>query len=140
MNVTIEDGAIRDTEELTKLGKMYEQWTGKQYNPNYSTNGSIFVVAKDNDSNNDNIVGCIQLIIIEDPFFQRKWGMLENLFVSPNYRKIGLGERLVERAEVVASDLECSFVKLTSNFDKVASHALFKSRNYVEGGSFKRKL
>jgi GNAT superfamily N-acetyltransferase len=119
--------------ELKEVADLLQEWTGKQYNQEYAQN-SYIIVAKDG----DRAVGCTQLIIIGDPFFNRKWGLIENVYVTPLYRNKGVGKMIMDYTWEQATNLGCEFVKLTSSFNKTEAYLLYQSMGYAEGSSFKK--
>jgi len=92
------------------------------------------VVAKDNEK----IIGAAQLIVIDDPFWNRRWGLIENVFVKKEYRRQGIGKGLMKQLENQAIALGCKFVKLTTR--KKEGIELYRSIGYEEGSSFRKEL
>jgi len=119
----------------SEAGKLFKEWTKKEPDfDNYILLNSFFFGAyKD-----DRIVGVAQLIIIDDPFWNRRWGLIENVFVKKEYRRQGIGKGLMKQLENQAISLGCSFVKLTSR--KEEGIELYRSIGYEEGSSFRKEL
>ena len=113
---------------------LYKEWTGKDLNHDHILWNSFSIVAKDN----GNIVGAAQLIVIDDPFWDRRWGLVENVFVKKEYRRKGIGSELMKQLENQALAMGCSFVKLTTR--KEEGRELYRSLGYEEGSSFRREL
>lgn len=132
----IEYTAVKD---LNEIGELYREWSGKGYSDKLLLWNSYFMGARDRD-NGGKLVGCVQSIMIDDPFWGRRWCLVENVFVLPEYRNRGIAKGLMEKVEMFAKVFECQFIKLTSGFGKVEGHALYKSMGYEEGSSFKKAL
>jgi GNAT superfamily N-acetyltransferase len=121
--------------------ELYFKWAGKKPEWNkYLQFNSNWFVAKDRDKHEDIAVGAIQLIMVADPIWNRRWGLVENVFVDPEYRGKGIAKQIMELVELVSGVMSCEFIKLTSGYDKVEGHALYKSLGYIEGKSFKKLI
>ncbi len=121
---------ITQTVDTEKLGKLYQNWTGKGYGYNFIPwNTHWFVAVEDGE-----YIGGTQLIIVDDPLFQRRWGLIENVFVLEKYQKQGIGRKLMDKVFNSAFVFGCEFVKLTTR--KGAGKALYRSMNMEEGSSF----
>ena len=123
-------------DNISDIGSLLKEWTGRDINTEFVLWNSYFIVAKDNNE----FIGCAQLVIIDDPFWNRRWGLVENVFVKDSYRKCGVGKQLMERVEIQAKLFGCKFIKLTSGFDKMAGIALYESLGYEKGYSFRKEL
>lgn len=116
------------------ISLLMKEWTGKDYDDSYNTMDSHFVVAKDN----GDCVGCVQMIMISDPYWNRKWGLVENVYVAKGYRRKGIAGKMMSAVANLCRDLGCSFLKLTSG--KEEGKALYRSLGYQEGSSFRKEL
>ena len=119
------------------LAELYQEWVG--HTPKFKgiQVNSLWVAAKDGDK----YVGAAQLIIIDDPIWDRRWGLVENVYVTESYRRRGIGKELMRVIESTAgAGFDCEFVKLTSASEKVVGHSLYRSMKYKEGLSFKKLL
>ena len=116
--------------------ELYQEWT--EIKPQWTRKQSniFWVVANDFDK----IVGALVVVIINDPIWNRKWGLVENVYVLKEFRKQGIASRMMHQAEFQARFMGCEFVKLTSGKDKIEGHKLYKSLEYKEGCSFKKGL
>jgi len=124
--------------DLNKIGELYKEWTGKSFKLKSPLVNSFFGVAKMEGGNE--IVGVAQLIVIDDPFWRRRWGLVENVYVKEGYRKQGIAKALMKFIETQALGVGCDFIKLTSGYDKVVGHKLWRSLEYTEGLAFKRQF
>lgn len=115
-----------------EVSRHYSEWTGKQLET--LPQDCDLLVATDNGK----VLGCLQLIIIDNPVWQTRWGLIENVYVVKEHRRKDIGRKLMRYAEEYAKSLGCSFVKLTSK--KREGKALYRSLGYEEGSSFYRNL
>jgi GNAT superfamily N-acetyltransferase len=124
-----------------ELGEFLKEWTGKSYtmNTHVIPFNQTCIVARDRDAG-DKIVGCAIYITIGDPFFGRSWALVEDVYVTPAYRKNGIAEKIMRIIEtLVFADGACEFLKLTTRKD--LGRELYRSLGYEEGSSFyKRRL
>lgn len=120
-----------------EMGSLYQEWTGRAYSDEYMLWNSSFCVARDKDAGSK-VVGCIQLIVISDPFFQRTWGLIENVFVTEKYRRRGIGKGLMKFMETRAQMFGCEFIKLTTR--KPSGVEMYRSLGYEEATSFRKQL
>lgn len=126
-------GAVNDVKEV---GALLKEWTGKQYNFDYILWNSRFIGARENVTRR--LVGVAQYIIIPDPFFQRNWALVENVFVLPEYRRHGLASQIMRILFDTARAIDCDFVKLTTR--KEAGKLLYQSLGMEEGSAFYMEL
>lgn len=122
------------SEDYSKISELYKEWTNRQSKELWVKNGSDFIVAKDNNK----IVAVLELSKIADFVHDRKWGLIENVYVNKDYRRNGIGTGLMRYAEVFAKELGCEFIKLTSR--KKEGQSLYQSLGYETGMSFYKKL
>jgi spore coat polysaccharide biosynthesis protein SpsF len=127
--------------------RIYEEWTGRMPEIKTPLVNSFLVIAKVDDedgkktgdwSEYNKIVGAAQYIIIDDPVWRRRWALVENVYVAQNYRRQGVGTKLMKFVEDQAYLFGCDFIKLTSR--KEAGKALYRSLDYEEGSSFYKKI
>lgn len=121
---------------LKEIAGLLAEWTGRNKYPHNYVRDSLFIVARDTDR--DKLVGVVELIIIDDPYWIRKWGLVENVYVSENYRRNGIAKDIMHQIEILAMGVGCAFLKLTTR--KEEGKALYRSLGYEEGSSFYRDL
>ena len=121
---------IEDTKEL------YKEWIGKY--PKFSglKTNSTLIVAREEGTNK--IIGAAQIIMIDDPIWDRRWGLVENVFVSEDYRRQGVARQLMRHLENQAKLFGCKFLKLTTN--KEEGKGLYRALGYDVGLSFGKDL
>lgn len=117
-----------------KAREIYKEWTGKEPDFSHPLTNSHLVLAR----NNTKIIGACLLFTIDDPYFNRRWGLVEDVYITPKYRRKGVAKRMMNFVENQANMMGCEFVKLTSN--KKAGQELYRSLGYEEGCSFKKRL
>jgi len=124
------------TQNCQEVASLLKEWTKHDYSEGRVLWNSLFIVARDDDRR----IGCAQLILIDDPFWDRRYGLVENVYVTPKYRRQGVGKQLMEYITSQAALFGCEFVKLTSAYDKKEAHGLYKSLGFKDGLSFKKSL
>ena len=112
---------------------LYRLWTGKTLKE-YITVAEHLIVARDGNK----LVGAAQLIAVPDVVQGRMWGLVENVFVHPDYRRRGIGKELMRAVEIQAYYFQLAFIKLTSR--KQGGQALYRSLGYREGVSFYKTI
>ena len=125
-------------DKLKDIGELLKEWTSKELDTSFVLWNSYFIVAREKGTNK--FVGSTQLIILDDPFWNRRYGLVENVYVRKGYRTFGIGKQLMSEIEKQAKLLGCQFIKLTAGFDKKAGRELYKSLGYKEGSSFRKDL
>lgn len=121
-----------DNREL--VTELYKEWTGKEQNMNMITWNDRLVLAMDDKK----VIGAAQIIIIPDRVWNRKWCLIENVFVTESYRGRGIGKGLMDFVEKYCLLCgEFDFIKLTSS--KPVGQELYRSMGYEEGSSFKKR-
>jgi GNAT superfamily N-acetyltransferase len=124
-------GAINN---LHEIGELLKEWSGKPYSSDFVLFNSRFIGARDNKK----LVAIAQYIGIPDPFFQRKWMLIENVFVLPEYRRQGLASQIMKQILEQARIEDYEFVKLTTR--KEGGKALYRSLGMEEGSAFYMEL
>jgi GNAT superfamily N-acetyltransferase len=120
-----------------KLAELYKLWEGNDIREsNYIMLNDHYSVAVDKDTKE--YVGVATLIIIFDQVHNRSWGLVENVFVHPKYRRQRIAEKLMHHVESIAIGMGCEFIKLTSR--KKESQELYKFLGYEQGMSFRKEL
>ena len=120
-----------------KLAELYKLWKGNDIREsNFIMLNDHYSVAVDKDTKE--YVGVATLIVIYDQVHNRSWGLVENVFVKPEYRRKGIGVGLMNHIESLAMGLGCEFIKLTSR--KPEAQELYKFLGYEQGMSFRKKL
>lgn len=79
------------------------------------------------------IVGMATMAVYDVISGRKAW--IEDVVVSSNYRKKGIGERLTQFLIEKAKKLEVSVLLLYSNPKREAAHRLYKRMGFLEKGS-----
>lgn len=118
------------------IAELYKGWTGKSPDQRRVLWNSYFVVAIDTETGLK--VGATQYILLDDPFWGRRFALVENVYVVPEYRKRGVGKMLMQFTETQVRMFGCAFLKLTTRKDE--GRALYRSLGYEEGSSFYKRF
>ncbi|MCF7799983.1 GNAT family N-acetyltransferase [Candidatus Babeliales bacterium] len=89
-----------------------------------------------------NVVAVIS-IIFRDHFHRKaKYMKITSLVVDSQYRRQGIGHKLIEYVENYAANLGCDFIELTSPTyrAKLGTHDFYKNLGYEDLGDTKRYL
>lgn len=138
--VKVKRGTSLDIPQMVTLGKEFWESTdyhkmGIPFNPRQSAalatallDAGIVQVAYDE----DRLVGFILMIVAPIPFVATRTAASEMAFyVSPEYRDVGVGKRLMRQAENVAKQLGVSRISLTHLADAEGEKA---GEVYVDEG------
>ena len=131
MRISIYHNQIEE-DILNQVSELYKEWTGiypKQLPPN-------LIIAFEEKTNK--VIGCMILSTHYDPIWDRRWGLVENVFVSEDYRRQGVARQLMRHLENQAKLFGCKFLKLTTN--KEEGTGLYRALGYDEGLSFGKDL
>ena len=86
--------------------------------------------------NNNEIIGCIYLFISYKPsnpsFINGRIGTVMNAYVKENYRKQGIGKKLLESIINKGKEMNLDYIDLQSTED---GYNLYKSVGFVENSS-----
>ena len=116
-----------------EAGKVFKEWTKKEPDfDNYILLNSFFFGAYDG----DRIVGTVHLSIINDPFYRLRWGRIEKIYVTEEYRRIGIAKELMHQAINQTIAMGCSFMRLDTESWNDAARNLYKSLGFTEEYSF----
>ena len=89
------------------------------------------------------LIGSVMGILCQDTVGEcRPFVVLENLIVSTEYRKIGLGKRLITYIEDWARENESYFIMFMSLAKRKEAHAFYESMGYSQeiSNGFKKYL
>ncbi|CEN35090.1 GNAT family N-acetyltransferase [Capnocytophaga cynodegmi] len=84
-------------------------------------------------SDENKIVGMATMAVYDVISGRKAW--IEDVVVSSNYRKKGIGERLTQFLIEKAKELEVNMLLLYSNPKREAAHRLYKRMGFLEKGS-----
>ncbi|WP_291648663.1 ribosomal protein S18-alanine N-acetyltransferase [Clostridium sp.] len=85
-----------------------------------------YIVAKNLESNS--IVGFVGAWIVVGE------ADITNIAVHPNYRKLGIGSKLLSSLIVLCEDLNCSLINLDVRVSNISAQNLYKKFSFIENG------
>lgn len=120
------------TELFDKYRVFYKQPSNIELAKNFiqarlDNNESVIFVATVEDNNNVIPVGFTQLYPKFSSGKAIKMWVLNDLYVEPGYRKLGIGESLINNALKYAKDDNASHVELSTAVDNYTAQSLYKS-------------
>ena len=119
-----DDGLGRDRESLSiKYKQQYLSVFSEILESKYF---DIFVMVKDNE-----IIGFYQLMFLPHISFKgSKRGQIESVRIRSDFRRSGLGTKLMKHAIEVARDNGCSILQLTSNKKRNETDKFYKNLGF----------
>ena len=125
MKVTIRRTIATDN---TRIIDLFNECFNKNivYHDFNNSNNNIIIVAEIEDT----IIGMLEIDFIENNIQNSKYAIINNVCVDNKYRHMGIGKLLLNSAEVICKDNNCSYINLTSNKTRSEAHALYKKENY----------
>lgn len=94
-----------------------------------NTHNFIFVA-----TDNNKIIGFITFSIRDVVRYPKPIAELDELFVSENYRKHGVGKLLMNEVEKKAKELDCYRLYIESHYDHKTAHKFYESLGYTNYG------
>ena len=82
----------------------------------------------------NNKIGYVFLVIIQNNIHKEPYGLLENLFVEPEYREKGYGTAVVKAAITKAKELGCYKIIAQSRHGRDALHDVYKKYGFADHG------
>lgn len=77
------------------------------------------------------VVGTVLLTVILSPMFgTQDFGLIEYLIVDQNYRRQGIGRKLMEHVIAVCRGRKCTRIILLSNDHRKEAHAFYESMGF----------
>jgi GNAT superfamily N-acetyltransferase len=108
--------------EKTNLISMHETFEWIQSNPNYIVLGAKM---------DDNLVASLTGILCPVMMGQcRPFMFIESVIVSHNYRKLGIGRRLMEEIERIAREKNCYLIQFVSSDHRKEAHQFYEAIGY----------
>lgn len=127
MEYRIVDAAERHLEKLTELEKrcFSEPWTRETLRGQFKDGFHEFLVAEEA---NGELLGYGAMTYVLDE------GSVSNVAVSPEYRRRGIGDCLIEALLEKAVTLELAFVTLEVRESNLAARELYKKHGFKDVG------
>lgn len=86
-------------------------------------------------------IGRAFLYILKNDLHAEPFGYMEDVFVDENYRKAGMGMKLVEEVIRLAKEKNCYKIVATSRYGKESVHRLYEKLGFEDfGKEFKMYL
>jgi GNAT superfamily N-acetyltransferase len=82
----------------------------------------------------DKEIGIAIVYIIDNPNRGIKYGMLQEVMISPEHRGKGIGTQLIQKALDTAKDAGCYKVLASSRFERENVHKLYERFGFVKHG------
>lgn len=125
----IVDGSETQLDELEELENLCFSmpWTKEQLLTQLPDERHVFITAV----HKGKTVGYVGMMYVLDE------GYISNVAVSPDYRRKGIGDRLIESLLGRADELELSFVTLEVRVSNAAAIALYEKHGFVKVGQRK---
>ncbi|MDZ7542793.1 ribosomal-protein-alanine N-acetyltransferase, partial [Clostridium perfringens] len=85
-----------------------------------------YIIAKDIEKNS--VIGFVGVWIIVGE------ADITNIAVHPNYRKLGVGSKLLSSLINICDDLSCSLINLEVRASNISAQNLYKKFSFIENG------
>ena len=92
--------------------------------------GAVKVIAE----KDGNTLGRVYLYFIYNDLHKEPYGLLEDLYVEPDYRKQGLGGDLTKKAIEIAKEKGCYKILGTSRYARKEVHRFYKRLGFEDYG------
>lgn len=88
---------------------------------------------------NGEVVGRVKLYVLHNDLHEEPFGFMEDLFVSENHRKQGIGEKLVEAAVEEAKKNNCYKFIFTCSHEEL--YGWYEKQGFIKrGASFRMDI
>ena len=91
----------------------------------------------------DNQVGGYLLMTkVLNPIKNKYYYLIDYVSVSSEYRKMGIGKKLLEEAEKIAREEGAMYLQLTCGYQRIAAHKLYENSGFIkrESDIFRKEL
>ena len=131
MDIQITDASKRHLKDLVKLEQscFSSPWTREQLLAAYPDERHVLLVAETDTGSAFGYVGMMHVL---------DEGYISNVAVAPEYRRQGIGDRLIESMLARAEALELSFVTLEVRESNVPAPALYAKHGFQQVGKRKQ--
>lgn len=141
MIITIREAKQEDYEELMKL---YDEFIEKTSYLKHDNNSFKQVLAEPTSKvhvavGDSKLIGFILFSTRFVVRFPKKIMQVDELFVTEEFRKHGVGQRLIEVAEEKARDLDCFHIYIESSMDRAGAHKFYEKLGYENRGYYFKK-
>ena len=88
----------------------------------------VILVARDDEK----ILGMINLLFTESTALGSKVAIIEDLIVLSNFRRQGVGSRLIDYAITEAKKEGCKRITLLTDIDNVKAQSLYQNKGFIQ--------
>lgn len=132
----IREATKSDYQELMKL---YNDFVGQKRYSKLDNDSFYIVLVNDNNyiyvaEEGNDLVGFATFSVRDVIRYPKPIAELDELFVSPEYRKKGVGKKLMQQIEEKAKKLNCYRLFIESHYDHKAAHFFYKALGYTNYG------
>ena len=142
-HVTIRQASIFDIDAVAPLFDAYRQFYRKPSDLTAATqflldrvrNGDSIVLTANTDD--DGVVGFAQVYFSFSSVSMARVLILNDLFVVPEARHVGIGTRLLEEVVSIGKKMEAVRITLSTEANNVVAQALYKGKGWKEQTDFR---
>ncbi|MCZ8342412.1 MAG: GNAT family N-acetyltransferase [Leptospira sp.] len=143
MNIIIEHANFSDLKQVAKLFDAYRQFYKQKSDETKAFaflkertehQQSILFIAKNIDS--DEILGFTQLYPVFSSISMERSYILNDLFVHPDFRKLKIADRLVQKAKDYCIFMKGKGLELSTASDNLIAQGLYNKHGFVKEESF----
>lgn len=141
MIVTIREAVAEDYKELMKL---YNEFVGKETFSKHDNDSfqqvldypTTYIYVAEGEGKLLGFAAFSTRFVVRYP---KHIMQLDELFVSEEYRKHGVGGRLIEIVEERARDLDCAGIYIESSVERKTAHKFYEELGYKNSGFYFKK-
>lgn len=82
------------------------------------------------------VIGLLALNIITPFYKENLFARIDTIVVDASYQKLGIGKKLIHKAEAYAAELGCSRIFLTTGNHRTWAHDFYKHLGYVSNATY----
>ncbi len=132
---------LAKTEDYKELIKLYSLFVGDNRFSKKNSDSFVKVLENPNSyiyvaTDKQKLIGFATLSTRNVVRYSKLIAELDELFVLENYRKHGVGKKLMEIIEKKTKDLNCKGIFIQSGKDHKVAHRFYKNHGYIERGFY----
>ncbi len=108
----------------------YSQLDNDSFRKVLQSNNNFIFVATDK----DRLVGFVSFSVRLVVRYPKSISEIDELYVLPEYRKRGVGKKLMDELEKKAKELDCYRIFIESHFDHKVAHKFYEALKYTNYG------
>ena len=141
MTVTVRQATIQDLPALVPLFDAYRQFYGVRSNNDTSLaflldrlerRESVILMAEDQ----NRAAGFVQIFPSFSSIRASRHGVLNDLYVAPDFRRSGIASRLLDAAAGYGRSMSIPVLSLSTAADNVVAQALYERKGWVRDDAF----